>query len=331
MTICGAVHKYGSNIDTDVIIPARYLNTSEPSELAEHCMEDIDSGFVQRVKRGDIIVAEQNFGCGSSREHAPVAIKACGVSCVIAASFARIFYRNSINTGLPILECTEAAQRISGGDSLEVDFQTGIIKNLTRSESYKAQPFPPFIAEIIASGGLLRSIGAKMTEIRHGTADDIDRAAYNICEAWKIAYAGIIPDKDIEKYANEDFKAASIRSLWEKGLRFFVASVGGNDCGVCSYMKSYGKYGIPNDDNSAYIVQLYVHPDYQHSGIGSELIKRTCEELKRQGCKQVILDTPEKNADARVFYEKNGFELSGTAEVPIFSEKVVTALYKKEL
>ena len=154
----GTVHKYGNNVDTDVIIPARYLNTASHSELAAHCMEDIDRDFVKNVKPGDIIVAEKNFGCGSSREHAPIAIKASGVSCVIAASFARIFYRNSINIGLPILESPEAAAGIRAGDEVEVDFDTGTIKNISRGETYKASPYPPFLQNIIQKGGLLNSI-----------------------------------------------------------------------------------------------------------------------------------------------------------------------------
>lgn len=154
----GTVHKYGDNVDTDVIIPARYLNTASHSELAAHCMEDIDRDFVKNVKPGDIIVAEKNFGCGSSREHAPIAIKASGVSCVIAASFARIFYRNSINIGLPILESPEAAAGIRAGDEVEVDFDTGTIKNNSRGETYKASPYPPFLQNIIQKGGLLNSI-----------------------------------------------------------------------------------------------------------------------------------------------------------------------------
>lgn len=154
----GTVHKYMDNVDTDVIIPARYLNTSVPSELAEHCMEDIDADFTKNVKDGDIMVAHNNFGCGSSREHAPIAIKASGISCVIAATFARIFYRNAINIGLPILECREASENIEAGNEVEVNFDTGVIKNLTKNESYQAEPFPEFIKEIIAANGLLNSI-----------------------------------------------------------------------------------------------------------------------------------------------------------------------------
>ena len=154
----GTVHKYGDNIDTDVIIPARYLNTADHAELASHCMEDIDKTFVSKVKKGDIMVGGANFGCGSSREHAPIAIKAAGVALVIAKTFARIFYRNAINIGLAILECEEASEKISAGDEVSVDFDTGVITNLTKNETYKAQPFPPFIQEIITNGGLLKSI-----------------------------------------------------------------------------------------------------------------------------------------------------------------------------
>lgn len=154
----GMVHKYGDNVDTDVIIPARYLNTASHAELAAHCMEDIDRDFVKKVKPGDILVAEKNFGCGSSREHAPIAIQASGISCVIAETFARIFYRNAINIGLPILECGKAAHDLQNGDEVEVDFNTGVIRNLTKGKSYQAQPFPPFIQNIIQKGGLLNSI-----------------------------------------------------------------------------------------------------------------------------------------------------------------------------
>ena len=156
MIVKGRVFKYGNDVDTDVIIPARYLNTTSESELASHCMEDIDSGFVKNVKPGDIIVAGDNFGCGSSREHAPLAIKASGVSIVIANSFSRIFYRNSINIGLPILECPEAVKGISAGDEVQVDLSQGKITNLTTGKTYKAQPFPPFIQEIIEAGGLIK-------------------------------------------------------------------------------------------------------------------------------------------------------------------------------
>ncbi len=154
----GKVHKFGDNIDTDVIIPARYLNTTSHEELASHCMEDIDKDFVKKVRPGDIIVAKKNFGCGSSREHAPIAIKASGVSCVIASTFARIFYRNAINIGLAILECDEAANEISEGDEVHVDFDTGVITDRTTGKTYQAQPFPPFIQNIIQKGGLLNSI-----------------------------------------------------------------------------------------------------------------------------------------------------------------------------
>ena len=158
MTPHGTVNKFGDNVDTDVIIPARYLNTSSHSELAAHCMEDIDKDFVKNVKQGDIMVAEKNFGCGSSREHAPIAIKASGVSCVIASTFARIFYRNSINIGLPILECEEAAKDIKDGDTVSVNFDTGVITNDTTGKTYQAEPFPEFIQNIIAKGGLINSI-----------------------------------------------------------------------------------------------------------------------------------------------------------------------------
>jgi 3-isopropylmalate/(R)-2-methylmalate dehydratase small subunit len=154
----GKVFKYGDNVDTDVIIPARYLNTSDPVELAKHCMEDIDMEFVKKVKLGDIIVANKNFGCGSSREHAPISIKASGVSCVIASTFARIFYRNAFNTGLPILECEEAAMKTQLGDELEVNFITGEIKNITKGETYQAEPFPEFIRKIIDADGLVNYV-----------------------------------------------------------------------------------------------------------------------------------------------------------------------------
>ena len=158
MNAKGTVFKYGDNIDTDVIIPARYLNTQSAAELAAHCMEDIDRTFVNRVKAGDILVGGENFGCGSSREHAPVAIKAAGIDCVIAKSFARIFYRNAINIGLPILECEQAADEIKADDEVCVDFDTGIITDITTGKTYQSQPFPPFIQNIIKSGGLLRSL-----------------------------------------------------------------------------------------------------------------------------------------------------------------------------
>ncbi len=154
----GKVHKYGDNVDTDVIIPARYLNIADRKELAAHCMEDIDPEFIKKVKEGDMIVAGYNFGCGSSREHAPIVIKESGVSCVIAKTFARIFYRNSINIGLAILECEEASGRIDAGDEVSINFDTGEITNVTKGETYQAQPFPEFIKDIIAKGGLLNSI-----------------------------------------------------------------------------------------------------------------------------------------------------------------------------
>lgn len=152
------VYKYGNNVDTDVIIPARYLNTSDEKELAAHCMEDIDTEFAKTVQSGDIIVAESNFGCGSSREHAPIAIKESGVYCVIAKTFARIFFRNAINIGLPILECEEAVNGTQRGDMLEVDIYSGVIKNLTRGTTFQAEPFPPFMRSIIDAGGLVKSI-----------------------------------------------------------------------------------------------------------------------------------------------------------------------------
>jgi 3-isopropylmalate/(R)-2-methylmalate dehydratase small subunit len=160
MNAAGTAIKYGDNIDTDVIIPARYLTTTNAAELAAHCMEDIDKTFIQRVKPGDIMVGGKNFGCGSSREHAPIAIKASGVSCVIAATFARIFYRNAINIGLAIIECPEASEKIQEGDEVSVDFDTGVITNRTRNETYLGEPFPPFIQGIIASGGLMNAIRA---------------------------------------------------------------------------------------------------------------------------------------------------------------------------
>jgi 3-isopropylmalate/(R)-2-methylmalate dehydratase small subunit len=158
MNTQGKVFKYPDNVDTDVIIPARYLNTSDAKELALHCMEDIDTEFVKNVNKGDIMVAGWNFGCGSSREHAPLVIKTCGTGCVIAKSFARIFYRNAINIGLPILECPEAAEEINAGDEVEVNFDTGVITDKTIGKTYKAQPFPEFIQNIIAKGGLLASL-----------------------------------------------------------------------------------------------------------------------------------------------------------------------------
>lgn len=157
----GRVFKYGDNVDTDVIIPARYLNTSVPSELAEHCMEDIDKDFIKNVKPGDLIVANKNFGCGSSREHAPIAIKAAGVSCVIAETFARIFYRNAINIGLPIVECPEAARNIQAGDIVSVNFDTGVITDETTGRSFQGQAFPPFMQQIIDAEGLINYINSK--------------------------------------------------------------------------------------------------------------------------------------------------------------------------
>lgn len=158
MNAKGTVHKYGDDVNTDVIIPARYLNTASHSELAAHCMEDIDKDFVKNVKQGDIVVAMKNFGCGSSREHAPLVIKTCGTGCVIAKSFARIFYRNAINIGLPILECPQASDEISADDEVKVNFDTGEITDITTGKTYKAQPFPDFIQNIIKSGGLLASL-----------------------------------------------------------------------------------------------------------------------------------------------------------------------------
>ena len=164
MQFKGTVHRYGRDVDTDVIIPARYLNTSDPAELAKHCMEDLDASFVGKVAPGDIIVAEENFGCGSSREHAPIAIKAAGVDAVIAKSFGRIFYRNPINTGLAILECPEAVDAIKQGDVVDVDADAGVITNVTTGETFKAQPFPPFIREIIEQGGLVNRTRAVLAE-----------------------------------------------------------------------------------------------------------------------------------------------------------------------
>lgn len=155
MKACGHVFKYGDNVDTDVIIPARHLAITDPKGLAEHCMEDIDADFVKKVQPGDIIVANKNFGCGSSREHAPMAIKASGVSCVIAETFARIFYRNAINIGLPIIECKEASEGIEAGDEVEIDFDSGMIYNKTKGTSFQGQAFPPFMQELIAAGGLI--------------------------------------------------------------------------------------------------------------------------------------------------------------------------------
>lgn len=158
MNAQGKAIKYGDNVDTDVIIPARYLNTANHKELASHCMEDIDKTFTTRVKFGDIMIGGANFGCGSSREHAPIAIKESGIACVIAKTFARIFFRNSINIGLPILECPEASEKISDGDEVKIDFDTGIITNVTKNETYSAQPFPQFIKDIINANGLLNSL-----------------------------------------------------------------------------------------------------------------------------------------------------------------------------
>ena len=164
MNFEGKAFRYGRDIDTDVIIPARYLNTSDPKELAKHCMEDLDTTFVERVEPGDIIVAEENFGCGSSREHAPIAIKEAGVSVVIAKSFARIFYRNSINTGLAIMECPEAVDAIKEGDTVKVDTETGVIIDETTGKEFKAQPFPPFVVEIIEKGGLVNRWKEKLAK-----------------------------------------------------------------------------------------------------------------------------------------------------------------------
>jgi 3-isopropylmalate/(R)-2-methylmalate dehydratase small subunit len=164
MTFEGVVHKYGRDVDTDVIIPARYLNTNDPVELAQHAMEDIDAGFVQRVRSGDVIVAGENFGCGSSREHAPVAIKASGVSCVVAASFARIFYRNAFNTGLPIVVCPQAAREVEAGDRLRVDVVDGKVEDLTTGKTYAADAYPPFMRELVESGGLLPYVKKRLAD-----------------------------------------------------------------------------------------------------------------------------------------------------------------------
>ncbi|MEI7833638.1 MAG: 3-isopropylmalate dehydratase small subunit [bacterium] len=158
MALHGFVHRYGDHIDTDVIVPARFLNTTDPAELATHCMEDANDGFITRVKPGDIIVAGENFGCGSSREHAPIAIKASGVSAVVAKSFARIFFRNAINLGLPILECPEAAAAAAAGDEMSIELETGIITNITKGQSYQSSAFPPFLREIIDAGGLVNYV-----------------------------------------------------------------------------------------------------------------------------------------------------------------------------
>jgi 3-isopropylmalate/(R)-2-methylmalate dehydratase small subunit len=166
MILKGQVHKYGANVDTDVIIPARYLNISDPLELAKHCMEDIDAQFLKRMKRGDIIVADTNFGCGSSREHAPIAIKTAGVSCVIAKSFARIFFRNAINIGLPLLESAEAVDNSKSGDKLEVDLSSGKIKNITNSQTFSAKPYPEFMSELINAGGLVEYTKKRLAQRR---------------------------------------------------------------------------------------------------------------------------------------------------------------------
>ncbi len=163
MKACGHVFKYGDNVDTDVIIPARYLNATEGAELAKHCMEDIDREFVRKVEKGDIIVASKNFGCGSSREHAPLAIRCAGVSCVIAETFARIFYRNAINIGLPIIECPEAAKAIAAGDEVEIDFDSGVITDKTKNTSFQGQAFPEFMQRIITAGGLVNYINGEET------------------------------------------------------------------------------------------------------------------------------------------------------------------------
>lgn len=162
MILKGKGWKFGDDIDTDSIIPARYLNTSDPKELAKHCMEDSDPEFVNKMSKGDIIVAEKNFGCGSSREHAPIAIKESGVSCVIAKTFARIFYRNSFNMGLPIFECAEASENVEAGDEIEVDTDAGIIKNITKNQTYKTRPIPPFMQELLDDGGLINHIKKKL-------------------------------------------------------------------------------------------------------------------------------------------------------------------------
>ena len=164
MKLKGKVHKYGANIDTDAIIPARYLNVSEPAELAQHCMEDIDAEFLKKIQPGDIIVADTNFGCGSSREHAPVAIKAAGISCVIARSFARIFFRNAINIGLPLLECPEAVEGTEAGDILDVDLVVGEIKNVTKGKTFMARPYPEFMMRLINAGGLVACTKKKLAE-----------------------------------------------------------------------------------------------------------------------------------------------------------------------
>ena len=164
MNLKGKVHKYGADVNTDVIMPARYLNVSDPAELAQHCMEDIDEGFMQRLQPGDIIMATTNYGCGSSREHAPLAIKASGVSCVIAKSFARIFFRNAIDIGLPLIECDEAVDNTEAGDLLEIDLSRGEIRNLTRGKNFVAKPYPDFMAELISAGGLIEYTRKRLTK-----------------------------------------------------------------------------------------------------------------------------------------------------------------------
>ncbi len=170
MTLKGKVHKYGADVNTDVIIPARYLNISDPAELAKHCMEDIDPDFVNRVQPGDIVMAATNFGCGSSREHAPLAIKAAGISCIIARSFARIFFRNAINIGLPLLECDEAVDKTGAGDRLEVDLSRGRIKNVTNGMEFTAKPYPDFMAELISAGGLIEYTKKRLASRRSQSA-----------------------------------------------------------------------------------------------------------------------------------------------------------------
>ena len=166
MKLKGKVFKYGENVNTDVIIPARYLNVSDPTELAQHCMEDIDADFLKKVQPGDIIMATTNFGCGSSREHAPLAIKASGISCVIAASFARIFFRNAINIGLPVLECPEAVKNTNAGDTLEVELEKGKITNVTRGKTFTAKPYPSFMSELISAGGLIEYTRKRLADMR---------------------------------------------------------------------------------------------------------------------------------------------------------------------
>ena len=328
MKVCGTVHKYGDNVDTDVIIPARYLNTSDHKELASHCMEDIDPEFKNNVKDGDIIVGEANFGCGSSREHAPIAIKASGISCVIAKTFARIFYRNSINTALPILECPEASDKISNGDKVEVDFDTGIITNITKNEQYNSQPFPEFIKEIITAGGLLNSLNKKTVEIRKAEHCDIETIAHIVNETWKVTYKGIVPDSDIVHYTNKERRENMLAEAFDKGTtNYFIADLNGTDCGIISY----SKYEENDFEDCAYIMQLYVLPEYQKNGVGKRLMEHLFPVLKEEGYKRVILNTLEDNSNARTFYEKLGFEYFGPEDSPLFSERVVRALYRKEL